>query len=87
MKKEDEVDKLIKSVVTHFGRLDVLVNNAGAGFWSNCSSPDALEKFDQCMQMNLRAPFQLCWRAIPHLAETKGAIVNVSSICALKPVS
>lgn len=85
MEKEEDIDNLVKSVIDHYGRLDVLVNNAGAGFYSNCSDPDSMQKFDKCMQVNLRAPFQLCWRTIPHLSKTKGAIVNVSSICGLKP--
>jgi len=48
---------------------------------------ETLEIFDSIMATNIRAVFQLTQLAIPHLIESKGSIVNVSSMLGLLPVS
>lgn len=58
---------------------------SGIGPNSDCSSPDAMKLFDEIIRLDLRAPFYLCWKALPLLEKTRGAIVNTSSVCALHP--
>ncbi len=82
--KEEDIDRLIDSVISHYGRLDVLVNNA-----AKCGGKEGetLEEFDEFIRVNLRAAYQLCIRSLPYLEKTKGAIINISSINALKAVN
>jgi NAD(P)-dependent dehydrogenase (short-subunit alcohol dehydrogenase family) len=80
--KEEDIDKLIDSVISHYGRLDVLVNNAAKG---GGKESETLEEFDEYIRVDLRSVYQLCIRSLPYLEKTKGAIINISSITALKP--
>jgi len=84
MGKEEDIDRLIDTVISHFGQLDVLVNNAGKG---GGHDNESLAEFDDYIRIDLRSVYQLCTRALPFLEKTKGAIVNNSSINALKPVN
>lgn len=77
-----EVQALIETAVARFGRLDVLVNNAGIGWLAE--TPDmAEEDWDRLFAVNVTAVFHACKAAIPHLQRTGGAIVNVASISGL----
>jgi NAD(P)-dependent dehydrogenase (short-subunit alcohol dehydrogenase family) len=82
IEKEETVQNLISKTLEKFGKIDVLVNNAGI---SNAAGkdPSSIENFDQVMAVNVRAPFRLIELALPHLKETKGNIINVSSVAAL----
>src|SRR5262249_39584549 len=60
------------------GRLDVLVNNAGAQFWADVAET-AVKKFDLVMGVNLRAAFVLSRAALPHMLHQRyGHIVMIS---------
>lgn len=79
----DEVAALIEAVRQHWGRLDVLVNNAGAG-WLGDSETTALEDWDRLFAINVRAVFIACKAAIPLMRESGGgAVVNTASISGL----
>ena len=86
---DDSVQKkIIDETIAKFGRLDVLVNNAGIiSAFDNIEHPNVMEGFDQIHAVNVRAPVQLTHFAIPHLAKTKGNIVNISSVASSIPVS
>lgn len=75
----------VDSVVRAFGRLDLLVNNAGVfPFSPALQTPPDL--WDRVQAINLRGPFFLSTAAAPHLAKSGGgAIVNVASIDAVRP--
>ncbi|XP_053551147.1 3-oxoacyl-[acyl-carrier-protein] reductase FabG-like [Bombina bombina] len=76
---ESLVQQLVEQTVSHFGKLDVLVNSGG--ILSNGSvETTTLQDFDKVMNVNVRAMFYLTHLAVPHLIKTKGNIVNVSSI-------
>ncbi|XP_043284293.1 3-oxoacyl-[acyl-carrier-protein] reductase FabG-like isoform X1 [Venturia canescens] len=80
---EKDTENILKSTIDHYGKLNVLVNNAGTlenGSIENTS----LEQFDRVFNLNVRSMYHLTMLAVPHLVETKGSIVNVSSVNGLR---
>lgn len=75
----DTPKQVINEAIRRFGRLDVLVNNAGLML-----EGDVLETceqdWDRTLQVNLTAPFLLIKHALPFLIKTQGSIVNIGSI-------
>lgn len=74
----DACADLIASCIDRFGRLDVLVNNAGIYVAADAEHTSD-ENWSQTMAINLSAPFYLSRAAMPHLRETEGVILNVAS--------
>lgn len=79
----DEMRDAVNQTTTAFGRLDVLVNAAGH-ISSGTVENTTLTAWDAMMDVNLRAAFQLMQFCAPHLAASKGNIVNVSSVTGLR---
>lgn len=76
---EADATALVAAAVARFGRLDVLVNNAGT-FVGGPFAETATEDWRRVMGTNLDGVFYCIRAALPHLLATKGAIVNVSSV-------
>uniref|UniRef100_A0AC34RG45 Uncharacterized protein n=1 Tax=Panagrolaimus sp. JU765 TaxID=591449 RepID=A0AC34RG45_9BILA len=79
---ENVQDRLIEETVEKFGRIDVLINNAGLGKKDGVDY-HSMDNFDYVMGVNLRAPFRLTQLALPYLEKTKGNIINTSSIVSI----
>ena len=78
-----EIERVVNETVEKFGGIDVLVNAAGhisSGTIENTS----LAAWDDMMNVNVRAAFQLMQKAVPSLLERRGNIVNVSSVTGLR---
>lgn len=77
---EEQAIALVQNTVSHFGRLDILINNAGVGAggpWEHTKTED----YDRVMAINVRGPFILCRESVPHLREQGGGhIINILSI-------
>lgn len=74
----DACEAAVTQAIKHFGRLDVLVNNAGALWWADVTGTP-LKKFDLVMGINVRATFALSHAALPQMIEQKwGHIVTMS---------
>jgi len=78
----DAAEAIVGAATKRFGKLDILMNNAGVA--SNAlAEAMSLADWDRTFAVNLRAPFILCQRAIPHLkASDAGRIINVASVMA-----
>jgi NAD(P)-dependent dehydrogenase (short-subunit alcohol dehydrogenase family) len=79
---EAQVESLFGRAIERFGRLDVLVNNAGA-FDGGPLDELSIEAWDKVIAVNLRAPF-LCTRAAMRIMKRQGVgrIINIGSISA-----
>ncbi|MBW3697733.1 SDR family oxidoreductase [Vibrio sp. T187] len=74
-----EPARVIEEVISKFGRLDVLVNNAGTGNMGPLSGTSD-EMIDNIYRTNVFAPLALIREATAHLAKTKGVVINISSV-------
>lgn len=83
LSQEQEAERVVKSAIAAFGGIDILVN--AAGHLSNGTIENtSLAAWDEMMNVNVRAPFQLMQKASPSLIERRGNIVNVSSVTGLR---
>lgn len=81
---EHDVKRLLEKTVQHFGRLDVVVNNAGLGIYGPLLET-SVETWDKIMAVNARGPFLVCREAIPHLKkQQRSFIINVASVVGVK---
>jgi len=76
---------LVGAVVTRFGRLDALVNNASI-FHATPLGEITAAQCDEFFAVNARAPLLLAQTAAPHLKVAHGAIVNITDIYAERPL-
>ena len=84
MANDTDVAALVPAAVAHFGKLDILINNAGIGIYGPFENATN-EEWDLIMRVNARAPFILCREAIPHMRSAGGgAIVNIASVVGIK---
>lgn len=76
----EQVEAMVAATVEHFGKLDVLFNNAGIGSWGETPDLDP-DQWHKVIAVDLHSVFYGCRAAIPHLREAGGgAIVNTASI-------
>ncbi len=81
----DRLPELIAHAIGRFGRLDALVNNAST-FHPTPIGQATPAQWDTLFASNARAPFFLAQAAAPHLAATRGAIVNLTDIYGERPL-
>jgi len=84
--REAEVKAMVEQAAEHFGRLDVLVNNAGTTRFIPFPDLDAVtdEVWQQILGVNLMGSWYTARAAAQHLRKSKGCIVNIASIAALR---
>lgn len=78
----DQVQALVEATVEDYGRLDVMVNNAGIGRVGTVEEM-ALDDWHDVMRINLNGVMHGTRAALPHLKESEGSIVNIASIYGL----
>ncbi|HVJ33344.1 MAG TPA: SDR family oxidoreductase [Terriglobia bacterium] len=77
--------RTVNETLNTWGRVDILINNAGAGVILPMAEATA-EKIIGIFAVNVLGPSLLAAAALPYLAATKGAIVNISSTLGHKPI-
>jgi len=82
----DQCRDLVDAVVTEFGHLDVLINNAGIAPVPPSLLEVTQDLFDKTIAVNLRGPLRLSALAAEHMP-SGGSIINISSKAALHPTS
>jgi short-subunit dehydrogenase len=82
----EDATRLVKATIARFGRIDVLVNNAGQAMAKPVKHID-LGEYAQLLELNLLAPLRLMQLVIPRMREQgAGSIVNISSQASTKHI-
>lgn len=81
---EQSIKNLVRATSERFGRLDILINNAGITHSAKLEETST-EDWDRCIRTNARAPFILCREALPLLRRSEAAyIINIASVVGVK---
>lgn len=87
--KADDVERMLRTVIDRWGRLDVLVTNAGGppgGKFVDLK----IEQWEAAVQLTLMSAVRLCYAALPHLLKNdppqRGSIVAITSMSVKQPV-
>lgn len=83
MTVDKDVENIIETTIMHFGKIDILINNAGILENGSIEETD-ISQYDRVFNVNVRAIYHLTNLCSPFLIATKGNIVNVSSVTGLR---
>lgn len=76
---DNETKAVLDKTISHFGKLDVLVNSAGI-IESGSIETTNIDQYDRLFSANVRSIYHITNLAVPYLIKTKGNIVNISSV-------
>jgi NADP-dependent 3-hydroxy acid dehydrogenase YdfG len=79
--KIDEVKNLINTTIDKFGKIDILINNAGLGYVAPLKE-GKLEDWHRMFDVNVNGLLSCIHTALPHLLKQKGNIINIASVAA-----
>ena len=84
VRREDQVQNVLNKIIEKFGRLDVLVNNAG--IFPKVKPLDEIteDEWNEVIDINLNGPFRFTKASIPQLQKNGGCIINIASTAGLK---
>ncbi|SDI43472.1 Short-chain dehydrogenase [Ferrimonas sediminum] len=82
----EQCQQLVHQTLAHFGRLDILINNAGITMWSRFDDLEDLGVFERLMRVNYLGAVYLTHAALPALKHSRGSVVAVASIAGLTGV-
>lgn len=85
VRKEDDVEAMVARTIERFGRLDILINNAGALWWKPVLETPP-KRYDLMWEINVRAAYLCSYYALPHMVERHwGHIINCSPPIGTEP--
>ena len=84
IKKKSQVQNVLNQTIEKFGKLDILINNAGIFPKIKKLHEIDEEEWNEVLDVNLTGQFRFTKEAIPHLQKTSGCIINISSDAGLK---
>lgn len=76
---------MVAKAIEAFGRLDIVVNNAGISHRNQPLTEVTEEEFDRVYAVNVKSIYNFAIAAVPAMAETGGAFVNIGSTAGLRP--
>jgi gluconate 5-dehydrogenase len=79
LSQSEQVERLAQTLLAAEERLDILVNNAGVEIIMPIEQMN-MDNLDMIWRVNVRAPFQLTHLLLPRLKQTRGSIINITSI-------
>ncbi|MEE9198773.1 MAG: SDR family NAD(P)-dependent oxidoreductase, partial [Dehalococcoidia bacterium] len=83
--RDDDIEAMVSRVVEHYGRIDVLVNNAAIILHTGVIDT-TVKRWDLLVRINIRAPVILCKLVLPHMIKQGGgSIINITSESASDP--
>ena len=78
LREEEEIKNMVDKTIEAFGRVDILINNAGALWWRNVEDTP-LKKMDLVMDVNARASYGCAYHCLPYMKKQGyGHIINMS---------
>lgn len=83
---EADCKALVEQTIARHGRLDTLVNNAGATMWARFDEITDLSMLERIMQVNFMGAVYCTAHALPHLKASRGRIVGIGSLTSLTGV-
>ena len=84
LRQEKDVQKTVHQVLERFGKIDLLINNAGV-FETAKVEDMTIEQWDEVFAVNVRAPFLVSKFCIPSLRSSRGRIINMGSLGGERP--
>jgi pteridine reductase len=85
LRKQEDLDNLVKDAYQLWGRLDILINNAST-FYPTPVGDITEEQWDDLTETNVKAPLFLSQAAAPYLRRSRGCIINILDIHAERPM-
>ncbi len=82
LSSKEEMNEVFKKVKEIYGRIDILINNAGISSKTKIEDYSE-EEYDKITNLNIKSVFNCSKQIIPYLKETKGVILNTSSMVSI----
>ena len=82
LSSKEEIDEVFKKVKEIYGHIDILINNAGISSKTKIEDYSE-EEYDKITNLNIKSVFNCSKQIIPYLKETKGVILNTSSMVSI----